>query len=369
MNESPRTLTSSLVGNPFVHPLFDYLLIGGGLSLIVTVVVVWQPWLYEIERVGRPVAYAILFTNSAHFAASTIRLYAKPGTRESLPFLTLVFPLVAFAVMTLCLFQTDRLGTHLTSLYLTWSPYHYAAQAYGIAVIYSVRSGCLLSLRNKRLLWWVAMLPFFHNFVSGPSVGIHWLVPSAILTDPTVSLWLTNVSNSFPVVALALTVAFFVAVWSSEKVPMPLIAILTVAANGIWFFALSEQGFIWATIFHGIQYMAIVVIFHVKDQLNAASQDATALPEEVGLVSRVLRKLRQYWIYHAVCFYVMCILLAYALFSCLPLAYVAAGFGMIESVLLVTAAINIHHFIVDAYIWRLKKTDRNRRIVVVDAMV
>jgi hypothetical protein len=31
--------------------------------------------------------------------------------------------------------------------------------------------------------------------------------------------------------------------------------------------------------------------------------------------------------------------------------------------LLVTAAINVHHFIVDGYIWRLKKSDSNRRVV------
>ena len=35
----------------------------------------------------------------------------------------------------------ERLGTQLHSLYLTWSPYHYAAQAYGLAVMYCYRSG------------------------------------------------------------------------------------------------------------------------------------------------------------------------------------------------------------------------------------
>ena len=55
--------------------------------------------------------------------------------------------------------------------------------------------------------------------------------------------------------------------------------------------------------------------------------------------------------------------LSYGLFNVLPHAYVLAGYGMVESMLLVTAAINVHHFIVDAYIWRLKKSDGNRRIV------
>ena len=52
------------------------------------------------------------------------------------------------------------------------------------------------------------------------------------------------------------------------------------------------------------------------------------------------------------------LLLGYGLFYCWPHAYVLAGFGLAESMLLVVAIINIHHFVVDAYIWRLRK-DRN----------
>ena len=53
----------------------------------------------------------------------------------------------------------------------------------------------------------------------------------------------------------------------------------------------------------------------------------------------------------------------FLLFNCLPLAYVFAGFGRVEATLLVVAAINLHHFIVDAFIWRLKRGDANRRVV------
>ena len=38
-----RSLASALLGRSFVHPLFDYLLIGGGLSLAVTGVVLAFP--------------------------------------------------------------------------------------------------------------------------------------------------------------------------------------------------------------------------------------------------------------------------------------------------------------------------------------
>ena len=53
----------------------------------------------------------------------------------------------------------------------------------------------------------------------------------------------------------------------------------------------------------------------------------------------------------------------YALFYCLPHGYALAGFGLGESMLLVTAAINVHHFIVDGFIWRLGRSDTNARVV------
>ena len=57
------------------------------------------------------------------------------------------------------------------------------------------------------------------------------------------------------------------------------------------------------------------------------------------------------------------LLLGYGLFNCLPQAYIWSGFGQVESVLLVVAAINLHHFIVDGYIWKLGRGDSNRRVV------
>ena len=55
--------------------------------------------------------------------------------------------------------------------------------------------------------------------------------------------------------------------------------------------------------------------------------------------------------------------LAYALFYCLPMGYRLVGFGITESMFLVVAVINIHHFVVDAFIWRVARDSKNRRIV------
>jgi hypothetical protein len=340
-----RDLRTALTGRTFLHPTFDYLLIGGGLSLVLTVLVCVQHNRFDVTT-WLALPYFILLANSAHFAASTVRLYTKPGAYKALPFLTMIFPLVTIGVLMLFVFQSDRIGHQLTALYLTWSPYHYAAQAYGLAVMYSYRSGCLLGARDKKLLWWVSMLPFIYTFFFGPGVGMEWVFSSAWYEATQDHLALVQtVQMAIMGLAFVAPVALLIKVWYSKSGPMPLISMLAVVTNGVWFFVLApRQAFVWATIFHSIQYLVIVVIFHLKDQLS--------LPEN-----------RHGWAFHTFCFYGMCLLLGYALFQCVPLAYVLAGFSRAESFLLVVATINLHHFIVDGYIWRLKKSDGNRTIV------
>ena len=62
-------------------------------------------------------------------------------------------------------------------------------------------------------------------------------------------------------------------------------------------------------------------------------------------------------------FYAVCLLLAYVLFHLVPHGYAAAGFAYSQSVLMTIAVINIHHFIVDRYIWRVRRDAANQAVV------
>jgi len=337
----------SLTGRAFVHPAFDLLVIGGGLSLVVTLVVVLAPGDARSEYANWSfLLYVILLSNSTHFAASTVRLYTKPGAYRALPFLTMGFPLVFAAILVLCLVFARQIGPHVQALYLTWSPFHYAAQAYGLAVMYSYRSGCLLTAGDKKLLWWISMVPFSYMLLFTPAAGLQHVVSAEQMrTVPLLLDTLAWVQSVLPWVAFAAVVGLCVKVWNSPSGPMPVVSVLAVFTNAVWFFILEPlQAFVWATIFHGIQYLGIVIVFHVKDQL--------ARPDN-----------RRGTAYHVVSFYLLSLLLAYGLFECLPSGFVAVGFGPVESTLMVLAAINVHHFIVDAYIWRLGRGDSNRRVV------
>jgi hypothetical protein len=283
-----------------------------------------------------------MFSNSAHFAASTVRLYTKPGAAGGMPFLSKVVPPIGILLMTLCVVYAGHVGRVLDTLYLTWSPYHYSAQAYGLAVMYSYRSGCDLEAGDKKLLRWVCLVPLF--YMGAHLLGSRLPVPIDRLL-PTFSSSLPLFETALVTLGVVAPFLLFVKVWRSRSGPMPLISLLTVVSNAVWFFVLDPMSaFLWATVFHGLQYLAIVIVFDVKDRMT--------LPGNAH--GRA---------FHALWFYGMSLALGFALFVGLPRTYAAMGFDFFDGRLVSVAVINIHHFIVDAYIWRLGRGDTNRRIV------
>jgi hypothetical protein len=352
------------IGRPFVSPAFDLMLIGGGLTYPLALWLLWDG-----SSAATSIALAIpvvaLLVNQAHFAASTVRLYTKPGAFQSLPFLSMVLPLVTLVAVTAFVFLAGSWGRHLWALSLTWSPYHYAAQAFGLSSMYCIRSGCPLSDAERRFLRWACLMPFFKGFLGGTGAGygLGWFVPAAdLVATPGAALAFTLASRILDVLIFAMPLALFVHLARRARAPrsgandgagskdagraaMPLVSLLVVLSNGMWFvFFDFYNAFVWATVFHGIQYLAIVGIFHVRDQRKAPERSRGGLTQ-------------------VAIFYGICVVLGYALFQCWPYGYVLAGFGTVESTLMVIAAINVHHFIVDGFIWRIRK-DPNYQTVI-----
>jgi len=324
----------SLIGRCFVHPVFDYLVIGGGLSLVVAALVLRYP--QHTTTAGlTTLAYLILFNNSAHFAASTVRLYTRPGAAERWPVLTMSLPLVFLAALAICLTIPDTIGRHALALILTWLPFHYAVQSYRLAVLYAHRSGCRLSATDARLMWWIALVPFIFVITSGAGLGLDWLLPPAILTAGPVDATLRTCAWVLPYVGFAGIVLLLLKTWRGESGPLPIISLLLLVTNAVWWFVLDPVGaFMVATTFHATQYLAIATILYVQEQ--------RARPGN-----------RRGSVHHVLWFYGVSVLLAYGLFNCLPWAFDLAGFGLLPSVALVVVAVNIHHFVVDALVWRL----------------
>ena len=329
-------------GRAFIHPAFDIAVIGGGLSLAVVA------WLLVYGTRGPSLMtlwVLALLVNSAHFAASTVRLYTKPDAVRDMPFVTLVLPLLMVALVTAGLVFPAGVGRHLVALYFTWSPYHYAAQAFGLALMYCYRSGVSVSSAEKRLLRLACLVPFLYAFLDARGAGIEWFVPAGILGHPWAGTARVALLGVLRPASYALPAALLLAGALGRGPALPVISAVIMLANAVWWTTLRYlDAFVWATVFHGLQYLAIVSVFHVRDQERKPSNVHG-------------------WFFHTATFYVTCLILGWVLFFRWPQTYWLMGFGIAQSGLLVTAIINIHHFVVDAFIWKLKR-DPNYQTVV-----
>ena len=335
---SPFGNPQSLVGKTFMHPAIDYLLVGGAITIPIFIAVYFYPGLASFDPSFT--IYTFILINGAHFAASTLRLYTKPGAKEEFPFLSWGFPVICLLAVGAGLYW-EVLGRNLTALYLTWSPYHYAAQTYGVAVMYAMRSGAKLDSHDKNLIWWVCLLPFVFALLTASDRGLAWLVsPEWLASMPVLSSVHRSIVGMVGIATFGLPLLLFWQLHRLRGKNVPLIVLVLQITNGIWWLTVDYlSAFWWSAIFHSIQYLIIVVALHVKERMAKENPQLGALhrPE-----------------FYIVGFYVMSFVLAGFLFFVLPMAYVPLGFSLGQSILMMTVIINLHHFIVDGFIWRTK---------------
>ena len=338
------------LGRVFFHPVVDLLFICGGFSL--PLLLVMQSDALAIELQGAAMVAVLVVFNYAHFASSTVRLYTKPGAAASHRFLAYGFPLVALDVTVLAIGFPERIGQHFTTLVLTWSPYHYAAQAYGLALMYSYRSGMKFSPVEKRCLFWICMLPFIRALINIDDTsmaemmgvkGVLWILPESLLTDGSiVAEGLRSLVAGMTPLVYILPIAYA----CFGRARLPVVALALVLVNALWLTAFSLfDAVVWATVAHSVQYLFIVSYAH--------SKDAVAVSGRQGIKRRPMLH-----------FYLLSVLTGPVLFIALPLLIAAAGLALgqrwepLHVYLMVVAALNLHHFIVDGYIWRSKPVAR-----------
>ena len=331
------TRGGSLVGRCLVNPVVDYLFVGGVITIPIFIATYFFPQL--ISTNSNVTLRTFILFNGAHFGASTVRLYTKPNAQREFPLLSWGFPVVCFATVGWALWS-PLVGRNITALYFTWSPYHYAMQTYGLAVMYAMRSGAKLEGRDKTQIWLVCLLPFLHAVLTSPDGGLSWFVSRQWLaTVPALML----VYNSTVVVVTAATCLLpFSLFWQLHRMRgknVPLISLVLQVTNAIWWLGTSYlNAWWWAAMLHSIQYLIVVVERHVGEQM--------ARPDRHGPLHRP--------VVYAAAFYGVSFVLGVVLFFIMPLAYVPFGFTATQSFTMVTWVINLHHFIVDGFIWRGK---------------
>ncbi|MEM7245612.1 MAG: hypothetical protein AAF533_09725 [Acidobacteriota bacterium] len=293
-----------------------------------------------------------LFIGAPHYGATLLRVYDTAEDRRRY--------LIHGGLITLVIWLAFWAGVHvgvvasaLITIYLTWSPWHYSGQNFGIALMFLHKRGVPVSARARKLLhlsfqlsFGLAILP-----MHGASPQLEYQ-PSGLELDAAgfVSLGIPNLIGTVLFVVLGLAylttvVGAGVTLGRSARRWKDLVPTgLLVFTQSLWFVvplvgqrvfgeveALSSgYAFMWIALGHMVQYLWITTYFKRRES-NAGGR--------MGFYLAALAAGGATWFLPAMIF---------APHRLGDLTW-DAGLGM-----LVASAVNIHHFVLDGAIWKLR---------------
>jgi hypothetical protein len=302
---------------------------------------------------------AALLVSTPHYGATLLRVYDDADERSAHVRYAL-WGTLALGLLFCFGLRSVWVGSLVITLYLTWSPWHYTAQNYGVALMLLKRRGAEPSALAGRLLYasfvisFVLALvslhgqatpPYTPDGITGYQFQVVTLGIPAALRDPILVVGaLAWVSCSIGAIALLLRSA-------SLRVVAPTLAL--VASQSLWFvlpaiarnwqllpgveplgLEHAQYSFMWIALAHAAQYVWITASY------------AESTSRATGVGSFYLRALAV----GSVAWTAPALLFAPGVLGKLPFD---AGLGI-----LVAAVVNLHHFMLDGVIWKL----RDRRV-------
>ncbi len=333
------------------------LLLGCGLAYVA----VFALLAAEGERLQTLIPFALfpllnIFIGAPHYGATLLRVYERRRDRRAYA-LFAVHASIAIAVAFVWGLYDANVGSWLLTLYLTWSPWHYSGQNYGIALMFLHRRGVTVTPAIKRLIYASFGLSFALTFLAlhgtAPAAtyapqglsGMVYQLRSLGIPEPIVSAGMNGLAAVYAGVLLALGAALLRRGSLSDVAPTAAL----VGTQALWFSipALTRQWglladvlplsaqqsdytFVWIAFGHAAQYLWITAYY--------AARERRATSHLRFFVRSVLAGMA-IWTVPAALF-------APGLLGGLPYD---AGLGA-----LVAAMVNIHHFVLDGAIWKLR---------------
>ena len=299
---------------------------------------------------------AVLLLSMPHYGATLVRVYEQRESRRAYALFSLWATLGVASLFVWGAHSTAVSAVMLT-VYLTWSPWHYTGQNYGLAVMFLRRRGVPLEPRAKRLLHATFVLSYALTFVvmharGGGSVDrplapaivdfgfLPLGLPAALLAWLVPGLLLAYAASLAGAARLLLREARAI-----ELLPTALL----VLTQALWFsipfavrFLSADTGVDAIDWRHREHYLYWIVLGHAVQYLWVTAYYARRTPQWGGALrygAKVLSAGVALWTLPVVLF---------APSRLGELSY-HTGLG-----LLLASAVNIHHFILDGAIWKLR---------------
>jgi tetratricopeptide (TPR) repeat protein len=323
-------------------------------------------------REAQPVwlfSFIVLALSIPHYGATLVRAYESRADRHAYALFTVGATLLVVAAF-LAGVRWAAFGAILFTVYLTWSPWHYTGQNYGIGLMFLGRQGVAVEPWIKRWIHASFVLSFVLSaLVMHGASGAEASVPVTYVAaqGSPVSFRSLGLPRAFtawavPAVGLAYATALGVCAFALLRRAR--------ARSLVPFALLVANQALWFSLPFAAQYWGIATAFDPVDPRFAT---------HYGLWIAVAHATQYLWItsYYArtggaegkLLFYGKALAAGSSVFV-VPwllvapgaLGRVSASDGLLApagaSAFILSAAINIHHFILDGAIWKL----RNQRV-------
>lgn len=267
--------------------------------------------------------------NWPHFAATSWRLYRSRETMARYPATAFGVPLLVLAGLACAFAWPATAGVAFVKLFMLWSPYHFSGQTLGFTLLYARRAGIPIGRLDRAAI---------SGFIFSTYV---WLVVSqeagVLGGDPLIPIlglpgWMSTAALAAMHVLGLLALLRFVGACLSSRTLLPPIVLLPAVAQYVWFVVGSrlESFNLFVPFFHSLQYLLIAGAARVKERPGSPARGLA-----VWMAFNIALGALLFWV--------------------LPRA--AHGLGLAPwrfSVVVLAAAVQIHHFFVDGVIWKLR---------------
>src|SRR5882762_7519611 len=283
---------------------------------------------------------ALLF-NYPHYMATIYRSYHRSEDFNKYRIFTVHLTLLVALALVVSHFWYRALPLIFT-LYLTWSPWHYSGQNYGIFLLFARRAGAQPDNRHRRALYSAFLLSYailFLNFHTGPSTDPFFIslnIPSTVSSAVQIALGMAFLGCSayglsgllaqvgWPALVPSLTLFSTQFVW---------FLLPTVLSLGKGFHVPQSR---YSTgvlaVMHSAQYLWITSYYARREAIAEGSQKWRP---------------RAYF----------AVLVAGGIGLFIPGPWISSHlfhFDFTRSFLIFTALVNLHHFLLAGAIWKLR---------------
>jgi tetratricopeptide (TPR) repeat protein len=315
-------------------------------------------------RVAQPLFVVPLLSvllSGPHYGATLLRVYERREDRRAYALFSVWATLLIIGLFTLSIYNGVVASLFFT-VFITWSPWHYTGQNYGLSLMFLRRGGTTVTPLAKRLLYTSFVCSFLITFlvihtlpeassfnpnpidyeskIVGRPLGIPHGASEIVLAGVTFtyvvcligSFGLLAKSGSWRALAPAASIVVTQALWFS----LPFSFLFWGVKSGLdpLDSGVPAQYAFWAAIGHAVQYQFVTTYY-----------------------ARASANWRGYRVYLG-----KCLAAGAAVWTLPAIVFAPDLFGEREFTnglgALVAAAVNIHHFILDGAIWKL----RNSRI-------